>query len=553
MIVRRLVPWLALAFLPSCMVGPDYVVPRALVEDQWVERRAVSGNPYGEPEIFWWRNFQDATLTRLVRLAYENNLSLQAAGVRILQVRAELNRSIGNLFPQQQGVSGGINYAYIPPNTGGSSSLGSTNPLLNALAQNIDGQRPDFSIGPNLLTNQSLFSASWEIDFWGKYRRQIESDKAGYLSTVAAYDDALVTLIGDVATTYINIRTLQRQIAITNQNIELQKESFRIAQVRYQAGETSELDPSQAKTQLLQTQAQVPGLESSLRQLKNSLAVLIGQTPNTVDAIVRTGAIPQPPAKIVAGIPKDLLRRRPDVRQAGLNAASRSALIGVQVANLLPAFSLSGTFGSTSSNIGGQQLIDIFDWQNAVVNAGGNIAMPVLNYGRLINQVRQQDAAFQEAALTYQNTVLSAQKDVENGLTQFYNGRASMVFLAEAVQSARTSTALAISRYKAGQSDYTTVLSAEQAQLSVELNYANAQSSAVAGVVNTYRALGGGWQLRNGGDVISEAVKKQMAERTNWGRMLEPQNHLPAVSPEERPAEAVPKNRPIWKLLNVNQ
>ncbi|MFZ4774051.1 MAG: efflux transporter outer membrane subunit [Terrimicrobiaceae bacterium] len=551
--LRLIVASLAIAFLPSCMVGPNYVVPRAVVEDQWVERRAVSGKPYGEPEIFWWRNFHDSTLTRLVELAYANNLTLQSAGVRILQVRAELNRSIGNLFPQQQGVSGGLNYAYIPPSTGGSSSVGSTSPVLNALAQNINQQKPDFSIGPNLLTNQSLFSASWEIDFWGKFRRQIESDKAKYLSTVAAYDDALVTLIGDVATTYINIRTVQRQIAITQQNIELQKESFRIAQVRYQSGETSELDPSQAQTQLLQTQAQIPSLESSLRQLKNSLAVLIGQTPNTVDAIVKTGEIPQPPAKMVAGIPKDLLRRRPDVRQAGLNAAAKSALIGVQVANLLPAFSLSGTFGSSSSNIGAQQLIDIFNWQNAIVNAGGNIAMPVLNYGRLINQVRQQDAAFQEAALNYQNTVLTAQKDVENGLTQFYNGRASMAFLAQAVKSARTSTTLAISRYKAGQSDYTTVLSAEQAQLSVELNYANAQSGTVTGVVNTYRSLGGGWQIRNGGDVISDAVKKQMAERTNWGRMLKPQNHLPVIPPEDRPAESVSKNRPIWKLLNVNQ
>ncbi len=550
---RRFLIAFAISLLPACMVGPNYVVPRAEVESQWVERKAVSGKPYGEPEIFWWRSFNDSTLTRLVQLAYENNLSLQAAGTRILQVRAELNHSIGNLFPQQQGLSGGLGYAYIPPSTKGSSSAGSSNPTLNALAQNLNGQKPGFSIGPNLLTGLALFSASWEIDFWGKFRRQIESEKASYLSTVAAYDDALVTLIGDVATTYINIRTVQQEIAITHQNIELQKQSFHIAQVRYQSGETSELDPSQAQTQLLQTQAQIPSLESSLRQLKNSLAVLIGQTPNTVDGLVKTDGIPQPPARIVAGIPKDLLRRRPDVRQAGLNAASKSALIGVQVANLLPAFSLSGTFGSSSSNIGGQQLLDIFNWQNAVVNAGGNLAMPILNYGRLINQVRMKDAAFQESILTYQNTVLTAQKDVENGLAQFSNGRAGMAFLAEAVKSAKLSTTLAIARYKSGQSDYTTVLSAEQALLSVELSYANAQSGTVTGVVNTYRSLGGGWQIRNGGDVISEAVKKQMAERTNWGRMLKPQNHLPAVPPEDRPAASVSKSRPIWKLLNVNQ
>ena len=534
------------------MVGPDFKVPQAEVERQWMERKAVSGKPYGEPEIFWWRRFNDPVLTRLVQMAYENNLSLQAAGARILQVRAALNHSIGNLFPQQQGLSGGLDYAYIPPSKDG-SSLGSSDPVINALAQNLSQQNQGFSIGPNLLTDQALFAATWEIDFWGKYRRKIESEKANYLSTVAAYDDALVTLIGDVANTYVNIRTVQREIAITNENIELQKESLRIAQVRYRSGETSELDPSQAQTQLLKTQAEIPTLETSLRQLENSLAVLIGQTPNKVNALVKTGVIPSVPGSIAAGIPHDLLRRRPDVRQAGLSAASKCAMIGVQVAQMLPALSLSGSFGGSSSNIGNQQLSDIFNLQNAIVNVGGNIAMPILNYGRLINNVRERDAIFQEAILNYQNTVLAAQKDVENGLSQFHNGRTSTAVLAEAVQSAKTSTSLALARYKAGQTDYTTVLSAEQALLSVELSYTGAQNAAALGAVNTYRSLGGGWQIRNGGDVISEAVKKQMAERTNWGRMLAPKNHLPAIAPEDRPTESVPRSRPLWDLLNINK
>ncbi|MCX6977144.1 MAG: TolC family protein [Verrucomicrobia bacterium] len=346
---------------------------------------------------------------------------------------------------------------------------------------------------------------------------------------------------------------MQDEIAITNQNILLQTESLRIAQVQFKEGQTSELDPSQANTQLLQTQSQLPSLESSLRQLKNSLAVLLGLAPNSIDALVKTGKIPQPPAKITTGIPKDLLRRRPDVRQAGLNAASKCALVGVQVANLLPAFSLSGSFGFSSSNLGDQKLSDIFNWQNVIANAGSGVAMPVLNYGRLINQVRQQDASFQSAILAYQNTVLTAQKDVENGLTQFYQGRASMAYLEAAVKSAKLTTSLALARYKAGQTDYTTVLTAQQSQLSVELSYATAQSATVTGVVNTYRSLGGGWQLREGHDVISDAVKKQMADRTNWGKMLQPQNHLPISSPEDRPADSVPKHAPLGKLLNVNQ
>jgi len=159
----------ALLLLTSCMVGPNYQIPRAEVERQWVERQAVSGKSYGTPEIFWWKNFKDPVLTRLVNLAYENNLSLQVAGVRILQARAELNRSIGNLFPQQQQVSGGLNYSYIPPATSGSTG-GTTDPTLNAITQDLSSQSPSISIGPNLFTNQYLFSATWEIDFWGKYR-----------------------------------------------------------------------------------------------------------------------------------------------------------------------------------------------------------------------------------------------------------------------------------------------------------------------------------------------------------------------------------------------
>lgn len=541
-------------FLSACMVGPNYTVPKAQVEAQWVERRAISGKPYGAPEIFWWKNFKDPILVRLINLAYENNPSVQSAGVKILQTRAALNRGIGNLFPQQQGISGGLNYAYVPPSTsGGSSSSGSTNPLVNALAQELGSQKPDISFGPNIFTNQYLFSSSWEIDFWGKYRRQIESDKASYLATVAAYDDALVTLIGDVASTYINMRTLQAQLSITNQNITLQTETLRIATAQFEAGQTSQLDPSQAQTQLLQTQSEVPTLQASIRQQKNALAVLIGTTPDKIDALVKTGPIPTAPARVATGIPKDLLRRRPDVREAGLTAASNSALIGVQIANMLPAFSLTGTFGSSSSNLNGQKLVDIFNWQNAIINAAGGVSMPILNYGRLVNQVREQDAIFQQSILSYQNTVLEAQADVENGISQYYNGKQSQEILAKAVKSAQLSTDLSIVRYKAGQTDYTTVLTSEQSLLSVQLSYAEAQGNTALGLVNTYRSLGGGWQIRNGGDVISEATKKQMADRTNWGRMLNVKNHLPTISPEDQPADAVPKDRPLWKLLNVNE
>ena len=188
-----------------------------------------------------------------------------------------------------------------------------------------------------------------------------------------------------------------------------------------------------------------------------------------------------------------------------------------------------------------------------MASAATGLTMPIFNYGRLVNQVRVADAIFQEAILDYQNTVLEAQKEVEDGLSAYYHGRKSMEFLKQAVTSSKESVRLAMVRYKEGQTDYTTVLTAEQQQLSVEDSCVIAQGETVLGIVATYRSLGGGWELRNGHDVISEDVKKQMADRTYWGKMLKTKRHIPAVAPETPPPRSVPKTQPPWDLLNVNK
>lgn len=539
------------------MVGPNFSTPKSKVENAWVESGATSGRPQSVSDLLWWKGFRDPVLNQLIEIAYQNNPTLQMAGVKILRARAELNGAIGNLFPQQQGVSGGVDYYYLPPQDGGNSlsQFQPGTPLGQALSQQLSNNNSGsgMQLGPNLFTNQLLFSASWEIDFWGKYRRQVQADKATFLSSVAAYDNALVSLIGDVANSYVNIRTTQAQIRVNEENVIVQKESLRIARDRFEAGQTSQLDVEQAQTELSQTQAQVPGLMNTLRQAKNGLAVQLGVPPDAVDRLLKPGRLPSPPQKIAAGIPRDLLRRRPDVRQAGLEAASQSAKIGVQVANLLPAFSLNGTFGYSSNNAGNNSLAEIFNWQNSIVQSAGSFTMPIFNYGRLINKVRVQDANFQEAVLNYQNVVLTAQKEVENGLSAFKYGKQSVGYLETAVASARKSTELSIDRYKAGQTDFTTVLNALQQQLSVENSLVGAQGDVMLGLVSAYRALGGGWQMRQGRDVISPEVKTEMEKRTRWGRMMEPQRHIPKVAPEDQPVET-PKGRPwIWNLLNINK
>lgn len=527
------------------MVGPNFKTPSSKVEVDWVTRKAVSAKPYGESEIFWWKKFHDPTLVKLVELAYQNNPTLQSAGVKILEERALLDRAIGNLLPQQQGISGNYTFSYVPQlgNVGGS---GLVNGALNTLLSNAN-------FNPYNVANQFFFNSSWEIDFWGKYRRKIESDKADYLASVTAYDNALVSIIGDVVQNYIHVRMYAEELAIVRANVAVQQESLRIATVRFQGGQTSQLDVTQAQTELNKTESSIPNLENSIQKSKNALAILIGVPPGEIEALLPPGKLPVIPQELVVGIPKDLLRRRPDVRSAGLKAASKSALIGVEITNLLPAFTLAGTFGSTGGTVGTQQLTNIFNWQNTMANAVTGLTMPVFNYGRLINQVRVADAVFEQAILDYQNVVLEAQKEVEDGLSAYYHGRKSMEYLRKAVVASKESVRLAMVRYKEGQTDYTTVLTAEQQQLSVEDSCIIAQGETVLGIVSTYRSLGGGWELRNGQDVISDQVKEEMAHRTDWGRMLKRKRHIPAVAPETRPAHSVPKTQPLWDLMNVNK
>lgn len=543
--------------LPACMVGPNYKTPKSEVEAQWVESIAVSKQKQGSSDVFWWKKLNDPVLNHLIEIAYKNSPTLQMAGVNILGARAQLNHAIGNLFPQSQGVSGGSSWYYLTPQSGGggsSTQFQPGTPLGQAFSQQLSNNLNSggSQLGPNLYLSQFLFNSSWEVDFWGKYRRQVQADKASYLSSVASYDNALVTLIGDVATSYVNIRTTQELIRVTQENIALQKESLRIATERFKAGQVSQQDPEQAQTELSQTQSQIPSLENTLQQSKNGLALQLGMTPTAVEPLIKQGNLPNAPDKIVAGIPIDLLRRRPDVRMAGLTAASQSALIGVQVANILPAFSLAGTFGYANQANNNYYLGNIFSWQNSIVSSGASFTMPVFNYMRLVNSVRVQNATFQSAVLNYQNTVLNAQKEVENGLSQFSYGKQGVGCLQSAVKSAKTSTDLSLYRYKCGQTDYTTVLTIEQQLMSVESSLVSARGNVLLGLVSAYRSLGGGWQIREGGDVISDEVKKEMEKTFWWGQMMKPSRHLPSMPPEKQPVQ-LPKGTPsLPNLLNVN-
>jgi len=262
---------------------------------------------------------------------------------------------------------------------------------------------------------------------------------------------------------------------------------------------------------------------------------LLGMPPSLLAEQLRGGEaeIPAPPARVVVGIPVDLLRRRPDVRAAEYNAMAQCAQIGVSKAQLYPALSLLGTFGFQSSTVNGYSLGDIFLWSSRASSVGPAVTWNIFNYGQLTNLVRVQDARFQELLVTYQNTVLNAQQDAEDNLAGFMRSEEQAKFLAESAQAARSSLDLAVIQYRDGITDFTTVLTAQQSLLSAEDSLASALGNISTFLVGVYRALGGGWEIREGRNFVPVETREEMEKRTNWGGLLAPESGPPPTPKQQ--------------------
>ncbi len=522
-----------LFFVAGCFkVGPNFTRPPVAVSQTWLDADDQRVKTDATEYRNWWRVFNDPVLDRLIDRAYQENLSLRIAGIRVLEARAQLGIAVGELFPQTQQASGSLQY--IRPSEQSSQLV-----FLGAAS----GSSSTSSTSIKFWQSQIGLGANWEIDFWGKFRRAIESGNASWLASIANYDNALVSLTSNVANSYILIRTFEKRIAIARQNVETQKESLKIAEARYQYGTASQLDVDQAKTVLHNTEASIPPLEAQLRQAKDALSVLLGLPPSHLaDELAGSSDIPVSPTEVIVGIPADLLRRRPDIRSAEHQAAAQCAQIGVAKADLYPAFSLTGNFGFLSTDLGKASLSDMFKWSSRNIQAGPSFQWNILNYGQITNNVRVQDARFQELLITYQNTVLAAQQEVEDNLTVFLKAQEQAGFLARSATSARSALDLATRQYREGTVDFTTVLVAQQALLSVQDNLATTLGNIASNLVGVYRALGGGWEIREGNDFVPSEIKEEMAKRTNWGKLLAPASYNPPAA--ERPKSDI--RLPDW-------
>jgi NodT family efflux transporter outer membrane factor (OMF) lipoprotein len=492
--------------LTGCKVGPDFAPLDANVNERWLDEHdpALRTEPLEYDE--WWKVFEDPVLDDLVARAHKQNLSLRVAGLRVLEARARRGIAAGQFFPQLQRFSA----------TGSSVSLSDNDPNLAILDRNFN----EYSVS---------FDAIWELDFWGKYRRGIESADAALLATVDDYDAALVSLVGEVASTYVQIRTYERRLELARENVALQERTVEITEVRFRNGATTELDVSQATANLANTRALIPQLEDGLRQSRLTMCGLLGMPPTELsDLLPETAQIPDAPAEIALGIPADLLRRRPDVRAAEQIAAAMSAQIGVAEADLYPSLRLFGSTGFRTGDSFGtdgtvKDIDNIFDSDSYFGFIGLDFSWPIFNFGRVKNNVRVQDARFQQAAVNYEDTVLRAAREVESGLSGYLKGRTRVGHYADSVTAAERSAELSLTQYRDGTSTFMRVLSAQTFLVAQQDVLARTRAEVALNLVSTYKSLGGGWEIRRGREFIPAEMQQEMSERTDWGDIMSPE------------------------------
>jgi len=476
------------------MLGPDFESPEARLPESWnKDGNAVFDGLSEKENIEWWKLFDDPVLDKLVQTAYSQNLSLRTAGLRILEARAQLGLVKGNIYPQVQEMNGDI------------MTIGTTGPAA-------DRYYTAASIG---------FDVGWEMDFWGKFRRSIESADANLLATVYDYDTVLVSLTAEAARTYTTIRTLEERIRLAKKNSSLQEDGLKLVMHQFEAGIVTELDVYQAKTLLSATLATIPNLQSSLQQSRNALAILLGMLPDDLQGFLDgTGNIPTVNSDIAVGIPADLLRRRPDIRRAEMQTAAQSALVGVALTELYPSFTLFGSLGWSASDIAGNSLGDIFDANSFSYSFGPAFKWNLFNYGRIKNQVRIQDARLEQLITIYQDVVLNAAREVEDSMSGIVYARKEAEYVSQGVESSKRSMELSLLQYEEGYSDYQRVLDSTRALTQKQDQYAQLQGKIATSFISLYKALGGGWQIRLENDFVPVEVKEKMQERTDWGNLL---------------------------------
>jgi NodT family efflux transporter outer membrane factor (OMF) lipoprotein len=456
---------LGMAFLQGCItVGPDYVPPEQPMPDAW-HQDLTRDLAEGETSLkTWWTAFNDPMLDSLIKRAAENNLDLKEAAARVMEAEALRGISAGERFPDING------FGDVERSRTSEDFFPST------------GKRNDYIYSLGLDT-------SWEIDFWGRIRRLVESADAGIQASIEAYRDVQVLLFAEIALNYVEVRTLQARINFAEDNVKTQRDSLEITEARLNAEIVGELDVRQAELNLASTEAFIPVLRSRMLQAINRLSVLLGEFPSALyEELIDPTPIPQPTESITLSMPADLLRQRPDIRRAERELAAQTARIGVATSELYPRFFLLGDFGFVGSS-------DIFDYEKRSWSIGPSFRWNIFDGGRVRNFIRVEDARTEQALVRYEKTVLDALEEVENSLISYTEEIKRRNYLEDSVEAAEKSVDLVKTLYITGLTDFQNVLDMERSLFSQQDDFASSKGNVTQNLIRIYRALGGGWEV----------------------------------------------------------
>ena len=463
-------------FAAGCSVGPNYHRPEIAAPPVWQEAQQSGIDTQAGQLAEWWKEFKDPVLDGLVERAVKNNLDLRIAEARVREERAALAATAAGLWPTLD-LSGSYSRNRASQNAVGS-------PTQGAIAVPSGGRQLENNF------YKTGFDSSWEIDVFGGTRRQIEGAEAILQASIEERRGVLVTLLGDVARNYIDLRGLQRRLEVAQENLRAQQDTLGLTKVRFDAGLASDFEVAQSEGQVNTTAAQIPALQSALKQAAYRLDVLLGTQPGTSwDELAKTAPIPALPPQAHVGLPADLLRRRPDIRSAERQVAAASAQVGAATADLYPRFSLLGSIGLQS--------ISASDWitaQSRFWSIGPTISWPVFDAGRIRATIEIRNAQQEQALRQYEKSILTAFEDVENSLVNYGNEQSRYRSLLEAAAANRRAEQMANDLYIQGLVPFLNVLDAQRALYATESDLAQSEANMAANLVALYKALGGGWE-----------------------------------------------------------
>jgi NodT family efflux transporter outer membrane factor (OMF) lipoprotein len=454
-----------MSMLAGCVtVGPDYALPDVSLPAAWsaeIKGGLIVEDLDKKALTNWWLILNDPVLTSLIEQAVASNLDLKEARARVREARALRGISKADRFPTID-ASGAAKLSRSSENTGSGA------------------ERKLYAAG---------FDATWELDLFGGKQRAIEAAEAKLQVSEEDLRDVLVSLLAEVALNYVEVRSFQTRLSVAHANLDAQKETYNIAQWRFQAGLSTRLDVEQAKYNLEQTRSQIPDLNTGLAQAGNRLSVLLGQYPGSLEmALSEHKAIPVTPLEVAVGVPADVLRHRPDVRRAERQLAAQTAQVGVATADLYPKFSLLGSIGLEALS-----LDNLFLAGSRTHSIGPRITWPVFDAGTIRKNIDVQSALQEQALIQYEAAILKALEEVENALIAYAEEHSRRQSLSEATEAAQQAVDLAQSLYLSGLIDFTDVLDAQRSLLSFQNQLSVSESQVTSNLITLYKALGGGW------------------------------------------------------------